>query len=260
MDTEILSADKWAAVNRIVAAIYQSFPQPKLVEVIGQLKSIIDFSHSLACLISTQDDLVETFEYISEDIPAEHLERYKRKYIHFDFMLWYCVEPRALVFRESDVINAKIASEATFMREWMEPIGAYWGAGTNIAADGVAYGNIVLYRSREEGDFSDEDIAVLKIVNDHLCTCFRNSFPKGLRRATYNRRSEMLRYTYHLTSREIEVVEQVKQGCRRNQLAASLFLAESTIKKHLNSIYRKTGLDGFDSLIRFAAQDYRPLP
>lgn len=47
-----------------------------------------------------------------------------------------------------------------------------------------------------------------------------------------------------LTAREIEVTELVCLGMGNGKIAETLFISESTVKRHLNNIFRKTGTKG----------------
>lgn len=255
MENAEISSHDWSILNEIITEIYSASPQPDLLRVISKLKKVVGFSRSLACLISNRDDNIEFFEYVSDDIPEDHLQIYRSKYVHFDFMLWYCAAPEELVFRESDIIVGQYMDESIFMREWLEPIGAHYGAGMNIAGAGHSFGNICLYRSKQEGDFSLQDIMILRVINGHLCIRFRNLFPRGIQRDSFKRQQDMLSSTYHLTKRESELVQLVCQGVSRAALSAELCLSESTIKKHLNSIYKKLGISGFEELLRFVTYD-----
>ena len=45
----------------------------------------------------------------------------------------------------------------------------------------------------------------------------------------------------HLTEREIQVLELVNQGLSNPEIGKALFIAENTVKRHLNTIFSKTG-------------------
>jgi DNA-binding NarL/FixJ family response regulator len=45
----------------------------------------------------------------------------------------------------------------------------------------------------------------------------------------------------HLTDREIDVIKNVAQGLSNKQIAAVMFISESTIKFHLQNASRKLG-------------------
>lgn len=45
---------------------------------------------------------------------------------------------------------------------------------------------------------------------------------------------------YHLTAREFEIVQLLREGIKYQIIAEKLFISESTVKKHLHNIYEKT--------------------
>ena len=58
------------------------------------------------------------------------------------------------------------------------------------------------------------------------------SLPRGPREST-------LENPFHLTSREIEVLDLVAQGLRDAEIAERLFLSEKTVNHHVSAILRK---------------------
>lgn len=55
-----------------------------------------------------------------------------------------------------------------------------------------------------------------------------------------NRLWEMIGGKYQLTQREIEIMQLVYKGLSNPDIGKTLFIAEDTVKKHLNHIFRKT--------------------
>ena len=47
---------------------------------------------------------------------------------------------------------------------------------------------------------------------------------------------------YSLTAREYEVLQKVCGGAANKEIAAALFISENTVKKHVNSVFRKLGV------------------
>lgn len=246
---EKITAEDWSAINDIIIKIYTMHPYPDLCTVLQQLKKVIPYSHSVSCLISNTEQGVEFFSYKSKDISQEHIDRYTRRYIYYDFILWYCAVPKELAVRQSDVINEKYMKESLFMQEWLMPINAYYGAVANVAANGLSYGNLCIYRAQDEGDFSDREIQILKTVNHHLCIRYKELFPKGLHRNGFDKNVSHYAKVYHLTEREVELVTLVCEGTRRHDIAKAMFISENTVKKHLNSIYAKMGVQNFEEFI-----------
>lgn len=248
MESPIKSKD-WYGINEITTKIYASHPYPNLREIADNLKKLIPCVHTLSCLVSDSEGKVEFFHYQSSDMSEEQIGEYCSKYIYYDFILWYEAAPKQMVFRESDIIVERYMADSIFMREWMEPIGIYYGAVIDIAAGGHSYGNICLYRSHEDGDFSDYELDIMRVVCSHLCTRFGELLPNGIHQRRFDEGADEFTDAYHLTDREHELVQHVIDGVPRDKLADSLFISENTVKKHLNSIYHKMGIKGYSALV-----------
>lgn len=54
-----------------------------------------------------------------------------------------------------------------------------------------------------------------------------------------------------LTEREIQVLELVYQGCSNPEIGEKLFIAENTVKRHVNNIFRKTETKNRYELLSF---------
>ena len=71
MEDEQIPAGTWRMINNLVAELYRTPGFPDLDMVVGRLRDIVPFSHSMTCLIGSRDERVEFFEYHSADIPEE---------------------------------------------------------------------------------------------------------------------------------------------------------------------------------------------
>jgi DNA-binding CsgD family transcriptional regulator/PAS domain-containing protein len=60
---------------------------------------------------------------------------------------------------------------------------------------------------------------------------------------------QYLAEAYHLSKREIDVVGLLFSGLKNAQIADKLFISEITVKKHLQNIYNKAGVNNRTSLI-----------
>ncbi len=235
-------------INDLILYIYTAEPYPDLSHIIREMRPLIPYSHSLSNLISNSEKGVEFFAYQSDDIPSEHIDLYKTKYMYYDFVLWYCAMPKELVLRETDLITERYMAECIFTKEWLEPINVYYGLTSNIARENNSYGNITFYRSKEEGNFTDEEIEMLEKIIQHLSIRFHQLFPNGIIRDNADEKLEFFVQQYQLTKREKEIVLCISNHIYRKDLAKELVLSEHTVKKHLNSIYRKTNVRNFSEL------------
>ncbi|MEE1885428.1 response regulator transcription factor [Pedobacter flavus] len=57
---------------------------------------------------------------------------------------------------------------------------------------------------------------------------------------------------FELTKREIEVLEQLKNGLSYNDIAKNLFISYGTVRKHIENIYRKLNVDNKVNAINIA--------
>ena len=55
-------------------------------------------------------------------------------------------------------------------------------------------------------------------------------------------RIESLGEAYGLTKKEIEVVRLLAMGKNNNSIANDMFIAEGTVKAHIQHVYQKTGV------------------
>lgn len=60
---------------------------------------------------------------------------------------------------------------------------------------------------------------------------------------------ELITEQYKLSGREAEVLKLINEGKSNKQIATELFISENTVKRHVNSILRKTKMSGRQELI-----------
>ena len=144
-----------------------------------------------------------------------------------------------MVFRSTDLVSPEVIEKSRIHREWESRIGVFYTATACIAADDILYGTISLMRSREHGDFTDEEMSVFEEVNQHLCNRFRLAFPSGVNRLMMDASVDPIAAKFSLTSREWEITCFLMQGYSRSSIAEKLCISVNTLKKHISNIYRK---------------------
>lgn len=98
-----------------------------------------------------------------------------------------------------------------------------WLLTPNGVAGGFAF-------DRCERDFSERDLRVLDVLRPHLVQLWRNA----------GRRTPPA--AGPLTSREREILAWVARGKTNREIAAVLYLAPGTVRKHLDNVYAKLGV------------------
>lgn len=234
--------------SAILMGIYHDDPPCLLSNLCSRVKEVIPYKYSLTSLSSNFDSKFDSFCYESADMPPECIEDYRQHYETMDFCVWYNAQPIRSVYRNTDLITSQGLENSTLYQKWMAPLGIYYTLFANCAARGVNYSVLSFMRSREEGNFTDEEVAFLALVNDHLSERMADLFPNGIGRTSLDPNVSRLASTYRLTQREIDVIEALRGGATRQAIAEELSISPHTLKKHLANIYRKLNIGSTSQL------------
>jgi DNA-binding CsgD family transcriptional regulator len=143
----------------------------------------------------------------------------------------------------ADVISRQRYHELPIYREYFRPSGVDQLMDMGLSSDPSDHRSLVLFRGPDEVDFSERDKAVLELLRPH----FR------AREARAALRQRLLDITGPgadagsspdpaLTAREREIIRLVAEGMTNAQIAAALWVAPGTVKKHLENVYAKLGV------------------
>lgn len=250
----VLRAEQWERVNEMALWLHGERTCPGLQKgTLERLKAIIPHQTSMFDLCREHEGCVECFSPEALGISDSALEEYYRTYAAQDYTAWGFTPDHAIVYRDLDVIAPALRDTTSIYREWMEPLGLYYGMGCTIVQNGVIYGTVTLFRSRKDGDFSEEDVAILAQVGKHLGVHFALLWPHGFTTAGEANALEQLAREHGITGREQEVLNLMAGGATNQDIARALFISESTVKKHINALYRKLGVQ---NRVQFAQAVY----
>lgn len=252
---ESISTEQWIVINSITKHIHADDLRTLPAIITSELRELVPYSHSLYHYSFLAGEIFTTFDYGSIDLPEEHIKLYQEEYEGIDYINWFADEVTPRVFRDTDIIPAQIRENSQLMKGWMEPYHLFYSIGITIAADTCPYGNIYLFRSKDEGDFSDAEVSLLEVINEHLCIRYRREMPRGLSGFTAKCGWGPFSAKYQLTEREGAIVSSIGNGCLRKDLPATLFVSENTLKKHLSNIYKKLGINHYEELMQLIKND-----
>ena len=145
--------------------------------------------------------------------------------------------------RISDVIEPRRYRETAIYREYFRPARFDWILDLGLPAATQHHRSMVLFRETGARDFSDRDGMVLELLRPHLLAFEAGAtLRRQLREALARRVSPSAAEEDGLTAREREIVLLVAQGKTNAEIAAELWVAPSTVKKHLENVYVKLGV------------------
>jgi DNA-binding CsgD family transcriptional regulator len=157
----------------------------------------------------------------------------------------YRIRERDLVaIRMSDVTPTGRFRELPIYREYFGPSDIDYMLDLGLPERSQRQRSLLLFRRKGETDFSERDRAVLEALRPHLYhlethAFLRRKLAEALR--TQNADGDSSAYA-ELTPREREIVKLVAQGKTNAEIATELWVAPSTVKKHLEHIYEKLGV------------------
>lgn len=220
------------------------FDEPYPVEVLGRMQSLVDCDE-----ITYQDcDLhakrfVVTVGLDPDDDGEDDTEYWSLGPCPIADYRSRTGDLRAVTM--SDVIDRQRYHELPIFREYFAPAGVEHIIDLGLPADLRHHRSFVLFRGAGGRDFTQRDRAVLDLVRPQLCrleahAALRRQLSEALRALDGDAVSSDL--DAELTPREREILELVAQGKTNVEIASTLWVAPSTVKKHLEHVYAKLGV------------------
>lgn len=181
---------------------------------------------------------------VARGMAEDQLESYYERYAAFDYTLWSFDVHNVHVYRDLDLVDVERRNATPIYRKWMEPQGVYFGCTATLAHNDSPLGSITLFRERTAGDFTDTELAILLEIARHASLALANLYPRGIKLTQTEDTNHLNAFIteHNIQPREAEVMRLMLDGKTNKQMANELFISESTVKKHVNAIYRKLGV------------------
>ena len=167
---------------------------------------------------------------------------------------WLVLCKQSAVIRESELISTEEFLQSKVYQQCYKPKGIYYSMQLHLAYHNMFLGVVSLYRKREDGDFSDYELFIMKAFMEHLNICFYHHLDEASV-AEYNRPSiDALISKYHITKREAEIITFILDNYSNEQITDKLCISNYTLKKHLQNLYRKLDISSRWDLLRLAKE------
>lgn len=215
--------------------------------LLRQLQMLIPFSYSSILLsdLAIPPSFTDPVCYPESFLPIE------KKYIKMakkDHTLWTMEAGYSMVVCESRMLPDHKRLATPIYQECYSQCNIYDSLQLNIAYNNSFLGVLTLYRTKQEGTFHDEDIFLLNLIGQHLNRIFHRAMVA--KKDSHTTQPELLRDLYGLTNRETEILALLLQGLPEASISEQLNIAASTLKKHIQHIYRKLDISSRWELLR----------
>lgn len=147
-------------------------------------------------------------------------------------------------YRDSDIIDEEDLVNLRVYKDIYQRDGVHYGLRINMTASNSLRGSYSIFRAKEEGDFTDQELEACNRIapifaaryRQLLSACSSNEEQTGLTRSEAMDR-------FGLTVREYQVAEMIAKGLTDEEAAERLCVGISTVRKHLYNAYAKLAVN-----------------
>ncbi len=241
MTTNLLTGNDWAFVNGLALKVHED-PDVRHMRgrVLDLLRTLVPYD-AATFFVSRPADGGHLSDPVSRGIGMDLLELYMTDFEEIDYLRWAFVSAQNNTFRTSDLFPSGVRESTEFYRRAYPRANIHYSAIVSIGHDGRCLGALSLYRSKDNVDFSDREIAILDALKDHLAIrlCREPSASLCGEPESSIDEHDRLCAQFNLSNREIEVLDLILNYRQNPEICHELFITPSTLKKHISSIYKK---------------------
>ncbi len=169
-----------------------------------------------------------------------------------DFSRWIMLSKQCLLIRESELMPEEELIQTEIYQKCYKPFGIHYSMQLTLVYKDIFLGVVSLYRKKEDGDFTNDEMFLMKSFSDHLNLRFYQAASAVSSIHTNNKYSIVnLASTYHLTNREAEILQLIFEDMDNQDIADKLCISGYTLKKHLQNLYRKFDVSNKWGLLKF---------
>ena len=172
-------------------------------------------------------------------VEARYLDLFRSGKYDDDPYFRYCNLLRETkCFRDSDTMSDEYRESTAIFKDIYAKQGIYYGIRSYLVYKGKVVANVSAFSSKERGDFSQRDLFVLDTIAPHIALRIGRSLAETESSEIAEKRLEGFS-KLGLTAREQEIASKVVDGLSDSDIAESLCISRSTLKKHIYNIYQK---------------------
>lgn len=175
-----LTAEDWIKINEAVKVINKPSEERSMRKnILKAIYMLIYYDFGDFCHAEYKEEGVEpsiidpvTLTRFSRAFQQEYEYAYENQYGQMDYTKWCLNTKESVAFRESDIINNEVRLKTKFYNEFLSPRGLIYSMGCYIVRN-TYHENpsaIALYRDKNQIDFSEKDLTMLKVLLPHIET------------------------------------------------------------------------------------------
>lgn len=217
--------------------------------LLHRLNNLVDFDLGIFDLCKSSFSKLELYDPIvfskyNIDFERKFIREYDTKYAILSYSRFLHLEGKNLILRDSDILNSSLRENSKYYKNYIRANGFDFSLNCEYAFDSINYASLTLYREIGKPDFSDEEIYFMELLTPHIIKLITTSEDYKNRIKDFN-----IQQKYNLTNRELELIDLIYVGMTNKEIAETLFIESTTVKKHLSNIFAKLSINNRTKLI-----------
>jgi len=185
---------------------------------------------------------IDNANMVSVGVDPRYLDKWGRYYCHLD-PFQQEARSRDTVCKVDDILPYRRWVNLPIYKEFYRPQNIHYKLSIYLRTNDRALGLIAMFRSKDNQDFSNGEMAKARIIEPHVTTALANIIRfSGIHEGGNLFREETWSAKYQLTKREIDIIMCVCQGFTNNEIGEKLYISRFTVETHLKNIFNKTGV------------------
>lgn len=185
-------------------------------------------------------------DFLADPVYYNCQQNLSAEYDRIDYSRSLVYSGKALVYRDTDVMPDEERVKTEYFHRIYTANHWHYSLQLVLAYDGIFLGAATFYRKEGEKDFSFDDVFLLDALKEHLSLRlyrdYRARKQQAREEADKKPTVSETAQRYGLTAREKSVLRLLMDGKSHEEICTELSIANNTLKKHIQSIYRKVGV------------------
>ena len=240
-----MEKNKFLIINEL---IYNMYKWQSLKDIDNDffliLKRVIPFSYA-SILLKESSHSGDIKLSVLTCFPKEFSEAEERylSYEYLDDLGWNLYSHESKVIRESDIVDDAHRFETPMYKACYKKYHIYDNLQLTICYDNNLYGVLTLFSTKEQGAYSAEDMFFLRSIGMHInAVISRLSQSSSCSSHALSGIMGELSDAYSFTPKEYDIISHLISFEENSEIADALNISANTLQKHLQNIFRKTGV------------------
>ena len=240
---------EWSFLSQMIYRINQCSTYEEFAEIsLKQIKTMIPYTKGIMFQAENKQGMIRMVCPYAISPPGNSFD--ENRYIEGNYSAkWsdYMYTPWSNVLRHSDISQETDWTKTPIYQDILAPQNLHYGLYTTLIHNDRPLGAIVLWKSKESGDFTEKEMYIMDVMKIHFelklyYLLTTQVTPKDSLPSAFAKPITSFSQNYGLTKREAEIAQLIYYGKTSEDICQGLYISDSTLRKHIHNVYRKVGV------------------